>query len=100
MTKISHSYYVCMIDHGKRGLEAVVDPEITWRGMVSRIKSGEYQNIAFIHRIEDELVEDVTSALIDEAELELKEEYRATRLDRIAEMHDHVRDLRKHSETV
>lgn len=76
---MKHSYYVVMIDYGKRGREAVVDPEITCRGIVDRIKSHEYQNIVFIHRIEDGLVEDVTDELIDAAELVLKEEYEAAR---------------------
>ncbi len=77
--RISHSYYVVMIDYGKRGLEAVVQPEITRREVVARIKSGEYRDIAFVHWIADGLVEDVTSELIDAAELELKDEYRAAR---------------------
>jgi hypothetical protein len=68
------SYYAVFIDHGRRGLEAVVDPEITRAGVVARIKSGEYSNIEFIHFIEDGLVDDVTVELIDAAELELKME--------------------------
>lgn len=75
----THSYYVVMIDFGKRGREAIVDPEITRREVVSRIKSHEYQNIVFIHHVDGMLVEDVTSELIDAAELELKDEYRAAR---------------------
>lgn len=96
MTKRTHSYYVVMVDYGKRGLEAVVQPEMTRRSIVACIKSGEYQNIEFIHHVDVLLVEDMTSELIDQAELELKEEYRATRSDRIAQMLDHARDLRKH----
>jgi hypothetical protein len=56
----SHSYFVVMIDYGKRGYEAIVDPEITARGIISRIQSGEYKNIAFIHEVRDGEVEDVT----------------------------------------
>jgi len=74
------NYYVVMIDYGRRGREAIVDPEITRRQIVDRIKSGEYRDIAFIHHVEDGLVEDVTSELIDAAELILKEEYRASRV--------------------
>jgi hypothetical protein len=96
MTRTSHSYYVVMQDHGKRGLEAIVDPEMTRRSIVSAIKSGEYKLISFIHHVDGLYIEDVTAELIDEAEAELKEEYRATRSERIAQMHDHVRDLRKH----
>jgi hypothetical protein len=63
-----------MIDFGNRGLEAVVDPEITRREVISRIKSGEYRNIVFIHHVDDLLVEDVTGELIDAAEAEIIED--------------------------
>lgn len=69
-----HSYYAVFIDYGKRGLEAVVKTEITRREVISRIKSGEYEQIAFIHHIDDGIVEDVTGELIDAAEIELAEE--------------------------
>lgn len=68
------SYFVVMIDYGK-SREAIVDPEVTRAGIVARIKSHEYQNIAFIHHVDAGLVEDVTAELIDAAELELKNEY-------------------------
>jgi len=68
------SYFVVMIDYGRRGREAIVDPEITRREVVSRLKSGEYKNVAFIHRIEDGLVEDVTAELIEAAEQLAREE--------------------------
>ncbi len=61
-------YFVVMIDYGRRGREAIVDPEITRREVLSRIASGEYSNIAFIHRIRDCSVEDVTRELTDEAQ--------------------------------
>jgi len=79
MKRTKHSYFIVMIDYGQRGLEATVQPEITRREIVARIKSGEYQNIAFIHHVDDLLVEDVTGELIDAAELELKEDYRRAR---------------------
>lgn len=62
------SYYVCMLDYGSRGREAVVDPEITRRQVISRIRSGEYKHICFIHHVEDGLVEDVTDELMEIAE--------------------------------
>lgn len=65
-------YFVVMIDFGRKGLEAVVQPEITRRNIVDRIKSGEYQNIAWIHFVDDGMIDDVTSELIDAAEAELK----------------------------
>jgi hypothetical protein len=74
-----HSYFVVMIDYGQRGLEAVVQPEITRREVIARLKSGEYQNVEFIHHIMDGLMEDVTFELIEAAEAELKDEVRAIR---------------------
>ena len=50
-------YFVVMIDYGRRGREAIVDPEVTRREVVSRIASGEYRNISFIHEIVDRAVE-------------------------------------------
>jgi hypothetical protein len=41
-------YFVVMIDYGRRGREAIVDPEITRREVISRIASGEYSNIISI----------------------------------------------------
>ena len=44
-------YFVVMIDYGRRGREAVVDPEITRREVIARVASGEYGNVSFIHEI-------------------------------------------------
>ena len=65
-------YFVVMIDFGRKGREAIVDPEITRAEVVRRIASGEYRNILFIDHVEDGLVDDVTGELIDEAEATLK----------------------------
>ena len=62
-------YFVVMIDYGRRGREAIVDPEITRREVISRIASGEYANISFIHEIADRSVEDVTEDILAEAAL-------------------------------
>ena len=37
----SMQYFVVMIDYGRRGREATVDPEVTRREVISRIASGE-----------------------------------------------------------
>ena len=50
-------YFVVMIDYGRRGREAIVDPEITRREVIARVASGEYKNISFIHEIADVAVE-------------------------------------------
>jgi len=56
-----------MIDYGRRGREAVVDPEITRREVISRVVSGEYKNISFILEIADSSVADITADILSEA---------------------------------
>ena len=86
-------YFVVMIDYGRRGREAVVDPEITRREVVSRVASGEYKNISFIHEIADSAVDDITAEILAEAALP---ELPSTGADLQADKFDHARDLRKH----
>jgi hypothetical protein len=86
-------YFVVMIDYGRRGREAIVDPEITRREVVSRVASGEYTNVSFIHEIAGLAVEDVTAEILAEAALP---EIPATGADLQASQFDHTRDLRKH----
>ena len=66
--KISHSYFVVMVDYGKRGREAIVDPELTRRDIVANLVSGEYGHVNFIHHVDGGLVEDVKIELFDEAD--------------------------------
>jgi hypothetical protein len=87
-------YFVVMIDYGRRGREAVVDPEITRREVVARVASGEYRNISFIHEIAGCTVEDVTADILSEAELP---EVEPAEIDLQASRFDHLRDLRKHT---
>ncbi|MBR0833331.1 hypothetical protein JQ612_09020 [Bradyrhizobium manausense] len=88
-------YFVVMIDYGRRGREAIVDPEITRREVISRISSGEYQNISFIHEIAENAVEDVTEAILTEASLPQVPpediDLQAIRLDHISDLHKHER---------
>jgi hypothetical protein len=88
-------YFVVMIDYGRRGREAIVDPEITRREVVSRIASGEYANISFIHEIADSSVEDVTEDILTEAALPEITTSGSAELQ--AATFDHAHDLRKHS---
>jgi hypothetical protein len=85
-------YFVVMIDYGRRGREAIVDPEITRREVVSRVASGEYKNISFIHEIADGAVDDVTADILAEAALPDITDGADLQTDRF----DHARDLRKH----
>jgi len=90
---VSMQYFVVMIDYGRRGREAVVDPEITRREVVSRIASGEYKNISFIHEVADFSVEDITADILSEAALP---DIDSAGSDLQADQFDHVHDLRKH----
>lgn len=89
-------YFVVMIDYGRRGREAIVDPEITRREVISRVASGEYKNISFIHEVADSSVEDITADILNEAALP---DIGTAAADLQADQFDRVRDLRKH-ETV
>lgn len=92
----SMQYFVVMIDYGRRGREAIVDPEITRREVVARIASGEYRNVAFIHEIVDSVVEDVTESILAEAALP---DIPPEDIDLQASRLDHARDLCKHERT-
>ena len=86
-------YFVVMIDYGRRGREAIVDPEITRREVISRVASGEYNNISFIHEIADSSVDDITAEILAEAavpEIPMADD------DPQTSRFDHARDLRKH----
>ena len=89
-------YFVVMIDYGRRGREAVVDPEMTRRDVIARVASGEYTNISFVHEIDDRSVEDITSAVLAEAAVP---EIPAGEFDMQARRFDHLEDLRKHERT-
>jgi len=88
-------YFVVMIDYGRGGREAVVDPEVTRREVVSRVASGEYKNISFIHEIVDQSVDDVTDDILAEAALP---DIAASETDLKSSEFDHARDLRKHAD--
>jgi hypothetical protein len=89
-------YFVVMIDYGRRGREAVVDPEMTRREVVARVASGEYRNISFIHEIEDRSIDDITEEILAEAEVP---DVTSAEADLQAKQFDHARDLRKHEVT-
>lgn len=89
-------YFIVMIDYGRRGREAVVDPEITRREVIARVASGEYKNISFIHEVMDRTVDDITDEILAEAALP---EIATDGVDLQASRLDHARDLRKHERT-
>ena len=64
------TYFVVMIDHGRRGREAVVDPEITRNEVIARLQSGEYTDVLFIQLVAPgEVPRDVTDDLIGAAQM-------------------------------
>jgi hypothetical protein len=75
------------------GREAIVDPEIMRREVISRVASGEYKNISFIHEIADLAVNDITAEIMVETALP---EMPLTDADLQANRFDHYRGLRKH----
>ena len=90
-------YFVVMIDYGRRGREAIVDPEITRREVIARVASGEYANISFIHEIADRSVEDITEDILAEAALpEILPGIATSGPDLQAARFDHAHDVRKH----
>src|SRR5262245_24938751 len=88
-------YFVVMIDYGRRGREAIVDPEITRREVIARVTSGEYSNVSFIHEIVGATVHDVTSEILSESALP---EIEPREVDLQATRFDLLHDLRKHGE--
>ena len=102
--KMSYSYFVVMIEY-PRGREAIVDPEVTRREVVSRIRSREYdpERICFIHYIACGEVDDVTADVIAEAELANANDTAValgdwTAADRQAQAFDRTADHRKNYE--
>jgi len=76
------------------GCQAVVDPEITRREVVARIKSGEYRDVVFIHHVRPDIgVEDVTDEIMAEASIP---DIVLSPSERLEAMRDHVRDSLKH----
>jgi hypothetical protein len=87
-------YFVVMIDYGRCGREAIVDPEITRREVVSRVASGEYKNISFIREIADSAVNDVGRDCGRDSPSRSRDNWRA---ELQADSFDHhARDLAKH----
>lgn len=94
-------YYLVMEDFGRKGRQAIVDPEHTRRDIVDNIRTKQYGAIAWIHHITEDGVEDVTNALLHEAGFyaEPTETDRImSRFDQLIAQLDHDRDVRKHEE--
>lgn len=49
----SLTYFVICVDYGRKGREAVVDPEMTFRGAVDKVREliGDGKEITFAHEI-------------------------------------------------
>ena len=53
-------YFVVMIDYGKHGRQAIVDPEMTWAGAIDAVREamGDGYSVPFVHHFVDGRVED------------------------------------------
>lgn len=100
-TAPTFSYFVVLMDLGRLGREAVVDPEITRREVVARILTREYapERIVFIHHVTDEGVTDVTFDVIADAARNVIDPP-LFGIDRVNWLHDRAQDARKHGEPV
>lgn len=92
MAPILASYFVVMRQCGA-GLEAIVDPELIRSDVVARIKSGEYDNIEYIHHCDFGALKDVTDELMDEAQADDE----PVRSHPVYVSWDHAQDHRKHA---
>lgn len=95
------SYFVICVDYGRRGQEAIVNPEMTRLGAIAKVREiiGDGNEIAFAHRISmNEVPEDVKAELIAAAKFDDDVEAIGRALDRQAAQNDHRYDLRKHFE--
>jgi hypothetical protein len=58
--KTQPDYFVVMVDFGKSGREAVVDPQNTWANAVDKVRdaAADGHAILFVHHIHDNTIED------------------------------------------
>lgn len=76
------NYFIVMVDYGRDtskaayGLEAVVNPEMTRRGAIEKVREviGDGHEVAFVHEVTDfgdghMMVSDLTDELVDFAKL-------------------------------
>lgn len=92
-------YWVIMLDHGKNGREALVNPEDTRRGAIQSVRDAlsDKTPILFIHEVNDfgdghMMVSDVKDELIEAAGLP---EVEAIPFDHQAAAWDRARDYAK-----
>ena len=63
-------FFILMIDYGRKGLEAVVQPELTRRAIVEQVRDilAEGRNrVAFVKFVDGNFIEDVTEEITGEA---------------------------------
>lgn len=66
-SNISHSYFVVMVNFGRKGSEAIVDPEMTARGAVDLVRDmlAKGNGIDFVHHVHHGEIEDVTDNVLN-----------------------------------
>ena len=73
-------YFVVMIDLGRNGREAVVDPQHNWNDAILRVSEamGDGQTVIFVHHIHDGVCEDRSDEAFRTVMNELSEPISAT----------------------
>lgn len=80
---MTNSYFIAMINYGRRGRESVVNPEHTRQNIIDMVRAGEWDrdSILFIHEVTNEggqlSVEDVTAEILEAAHV-VPDDYRTT----------------------
>lgn len=61
------NYFVVIIDYGKIGREAIVDPNMLWSDALDAVHqaASDGHSICFVHHIHDGVVEDRTQEALD-----------------------------------
>jgi hypothetical protein len=73
---IRHSFYILMIDYGRTGMEAVVQPEQTRRSVIEEVRgiiSEGRNSVAFVKFVDGNYIEDCTDDIVSAAEAQLLE---------------------------
>jgi len=88
-------FFILMIDYGRQGREAIVDPEHTRREIVSQVRdilAKADRSVAFVKLVDGNFIEDVTGEIVAEALADIE----AEPIDHATLAFDHARDLHKH----
>ena len=68
---IQPDYFIVMIDYGKPGREAIVDPQDNWSDVIDRVREAQSDGftVSFVHHVHDGTVEDRSEEAFEAAVL-------------------------------